>query len=187
MRLAQMVIWNCLEVHLQKRSFHSNPWFRQHYQLQRNAKLLQWNPSLVFTVTLRSGLLSHFHLEDLPCGVSCRTQQSQSAWPKLRCVPVLSCFLRAQLRSASDAVPITAHFRKNLGTVQRIKNTRAMVGRVGNKSWCGTVGAVRGNNAVPLKVTSRDKEQCVLKYICVSKMDWLGWETKKPKQTVSKA
>lgn len=41
MRLAQMVIWNCLEVHLQKRSFHSNPWFRQHYQLQRNAKLLQ--------------------------------------------------------------------------------------------------------------------------------------------------
>lgn len=46
-----------------------------------------------------------------------------------------------------------------------------MVGRVGNKSWCGTVGVVRGNNAVPLKVTSRDKEQCVLKYICVSKMD----------------
>lgn len=48
-----------------------------------------------------------------------------------------------------------------------------MVERVGSES-CGTVGAVRGNSAVPLKVTSQDKELCVLEYIQVSKIDPFG-------------
>lgn len=122
----------------------------------------------VHCVLLGSALLSYFHWTTFSVG--CPAEHSS---PSLGCVPVLSCFLRAQLRPASDAVPITAHFRKSLGTIQRIRNTRAMVERVGSES-CGTVGAVRGNSAVPLKVTSQDKELCVLEYIQVSKIDPFG-------------